>query len=355
MKTARFILTAFCLPILVFAQEAAPAPSPKTFPKPDFILHDAGKKEEKARVVLGPMKTENGKTTGSFAVYGGSSLVQVSSLSFSGDGKLLAVGSTPSLVDVWDVEKRTKLRSLTAGTAVALTLDGRLLATDGNGLEFWDVASGKLWKTIKWTGGTIQQLSFDNSGTRLLVSANGEGDAVFDVTGGQRVATLTTAQKAQFSWDGSLVIGGNAKHLTVWNTKDWSQVRDLPNGPDYVTKFAAYPEKDLVVIGGPKSARLLRLSSGEEVAKVGLGYTNFAAFDQNDSLIFTYPSSGFAIWDTTGKQLCGTPDLGNGTVALSANDAWLAAAPVGGGTDVMLWSVQSILRACGLPLTTSAQ
>jgi WD40 repeat protein len=355
MKTACFVLTVLCLPTLVFGQEAATASSAKMLPKPDFILHDGGQKEQGPGVVFGPMKTENGKTTGSFAVYGGPSLAQVLGLSFSEDGKLLAVGSTPGLVDVWDVEKRTKLRSLKAGTPLALTLDGRVLATAGNGLELWDVASGKLWKTIKWTGGTVKQLSFDDGGTRLLVSANGEGDAVFDVASGQRLATLTFAQGAQFSRDGSLVIGANTKHLSVWSAKDWSQVHDLPNGPDYVTRFAAWPEKDLVVIGGPKSARLLRLSSGEEVATVGLGYTNFAAFDQGDSLIFTYPSSGFAIWDTTGKQLCGAPDLGNGTVALSANDAWLAAAPVGGGTDVMLWNVQSILHACGLPATTSAQ
>jgi WD40 repeat protein len=355
MKAAGFILIAFCLPILALGQAAAPASSPKILPKPDFILHYGGQKEEGPGLVLGPMKTENGKTTGSFAVYGGPSLAQVTGLSFSGDGKLLAVGSTPGLVDLWDVEKRMKLRSLKAGTPLALTLDGRVLATTGNGLELWDVASGKLWRTIKWTGGTVKQLSFDNSGTRLLVSANGEGDAVFDVAAGQRLATLNAAQGAQFSRDGSLVIGSNTKHLAVWNTMDWRQVRDLPNGPDYVTKFAAYPEKDLVLIGGSKSARLLRLSSGEEIAKVGLGYTNFVAFDQNDSLIFTYPSGGFAIWDIAGKQLCGAPDLGNGTVALSANDAWLAAAPVGGGTDVMLWSVQSILRACGLPLTKSSQ
>jgi WD40 repeat protein len=354
MKIVRFILPAFYLPILVFGQEAAPSSSPKALPKPDFILHDGGQKEHGPGVVLGPMKTENGKTTGSFAVYGGPSLSQVLSLSFSGDGKLLAVGSTPGLVDVWDVEKSMKQRSFKSGAPLALTFDGRLLATAGNGLELWDIASGKLWKTIKWTGGTIKQVSFDNGGTRLLVSANGEGDAVFDVAAGQRLATLTFAQGAQFSRDGSLVIGANTKHLSVWSTKDWSQVRDLPNGPDYVTRFAAWPEKDLVVIGGPKSARLIRLSSGEAVATVGLGYTNFAAFDRNDSLIFTYSSREFAIWDITGKQLCATPDLGNGTVALSANDAWLAAAPVG-GTDVMLWNVKSILRDCGLPLSTSSQ
>jgi WD40 repeat protein len=353
MKMASLILAPLCLPFLMLAQTQPPTPA-KAFPKPDFVLHDVGRKEEKPRVVLGPMKTDSeGKATGSFAVYGGSSLIQVSSLSFSGDGKLLAVGSTPSIIDIWDVETRTKVRSLAAGTAVALSPDGHILASDGKGIEVWDLPSGKLRKTIKWTGGTVRGLSFDNTGTRLLVTANGENDTVFDVTGGQLLATLSNTQEAKFSRDGSLVIGGNAKHIIVWNTKDWTQVRDLPNGPDYVTRFAVYPEKDLIIVGGPKSARLIRLSSGEEIAKIGVGYTNFAAFDQSGSLIFTYPSSGFAILDTAGKQLCGTPDLGNGTVALSANDRWLAAAPVNGGTDVMVWNVQALLAACGIPATKS--
>jgi WD40 repeat protein len=347
MRTAIFIVTAICLSIPMHSQTESPT-SQKSFPKPDFVLHDITRKEEKPSVVLVPMKTDSaGKTTGSFAVYDGSSLIHVSSLSFSSDGKLLAVGSTPNIVDIWDVENRTKLRSLNAGTAVALTPDGRILATDGKGIQLFDVSSGKLQKTISWTGGTIWRLSFDNSGTRLLVRANGEVDTVFDTNSGQRLAALTNTQEAQFSRDGSLVIGGNAKHIVEWSTKDWSQVRDLPNDPDYVTRFAVYPENDLIVVGGSKSVRLVRLSSGEEIASLGGGYTNFAAFSESGSLIFTYPSSGFAIWDTTGKRLCGTLDLGNGTVALSANDRWLAAAPVNGITDVMVWNVKALLSACG--------
>jgi hypothetical protein len=147
------------------------------------------------------------------------------------------------------------------------------------------------------------------------------------------------------------VIGGNGKHLTVWSTKDWSQVRDLPNGPDYVTRFAVLPEKDLVVIGGPKSARLVKLSSGEGVANVGGGYTNFAAFDQSGSRVFTYTSSGFAVWDTTGKRLCGAPDLGNGTMALSPNDRWLASGQPGKMTDVTIWDAQALLHQCGAQIS----
>lgn len=181
----------------------------------------------------------------------------------------------------------------------------------------------------------------------MHVRANGKEDTVFDVTTGQLLAVLKNTQEARFSIDGSLVIGGNGKHLIVWSTKDWSQIRDLPNGPDYVTRFAVRPENDLLVIGGPKSARLVRLSSGEDIAKVGDGYTNFAAFDQSGSFVLTYTSSGFAVWDTKGTRLCGASDIGNGTMALSANDRWLASAPVGKTTDVTIWDAQALLRACG--------
>jgi WD40 repeat protein len=354
MKMSSLILLALFCSMIVSAQDAPPS-STKPFPAPDFTLHDTSRKEEKPRTALGPMKTDKqGKATGSFAVYGGS-LIQVSSLSFSADGKLLAVGSTPSIVDIWDVEKRQKIHSFDYGATVALSPNGQRFATDGRDVRVWDVDSGKLLTSMKWSGETVWRLSFDNTGTRLLVSANGKEDTVFDVTTGQVLAVLKNTQEGQFSRDGSLVIGGNGKHLIVWSTRDWSQIRDLPNGPDYVTRFAVRSENDLAVIGGPKSARLVRLSSGEDIAKVGDGYTNFAAFDQSGSHVLTYTGSGFAIWDTTGRQLCAASDVGNGKMALSANGRWLASAPVGKITDVTIWDAQALLRACSAPTSANKQ
>jgi WD40 repeat protein len=355
MKGISLLQFAFSCLLIAFAQDAVLS-STEPFPPPDFTLHDASRKEEKPHTVLGPMTTDKqGKTTGSAVVYGGSPMIQVSSLSFSDHGKVLAVGSTPSIVDIWDVERRQKIRSFNYGATVALSPDGRSFATDGRDVRVWDVESGKLLKSMKWSGGTIWRLAFDNTGTRLLVRANGKEDTVFDVTTGQPLAILKNTQEAQFSRDGSLVIGGNSKHMIVWNTKDWTQVHDLPNGPDYVTRFAARPDKDLVVIGGPKSARLVRLSSGDDIAKVGDGYTNFAAFDQTGSLVLTYTSSGFAVWDTTGRRLCGASDVGNGTMALSPNNRWLASAPVGKITDVTIWDANALLRTCGAVTPANAQ
>jgi WD40 repeat protein len=317
---------------------------PKGIPAPDFLLH-VEVKAEKPHRVLGPMKTDShGRTTGSFVVYGGSSLVQVSSLSFSADGKELAVGSTPSTVDIWDVATHTTVNSFAAGSTAALSPDGHLLATNGRDIKLWDLPSRTVITSLPWGAATIWRMSFDPSGTRLLVSANGENDTVFDVKTGQRLASLTNTQEAQFSRDGTMVIGGNAKHVISWNTKDWSQIRELPNGPDYVTRFAVGPSKDLVVVGGPNSARLVLLSTGEEIAQLGTGYTNFAAFDQTGSFIFTYTGSGFGVWDTTGKLMCTAKEMGNGTMALSPDGRWLAAD--GGGRDVKVWKVENILNSC---------
>ncbi len=350
----------FVLPVLLCAQEKAAAPEAdaKSFPEADFILRDNDLKPQKGGVVLGPMESDGkGGTRGSFAIYGGPSLIQVGSLSFSSDGRILAVGSTPGRIDLWDVEKRTKLRSLVGGSTLALGPDGRLLAKDGNGIEIYDVATAKLVKRIPWslttsTPGvqrTIKELEFNPPGTLLDVSSNGENDSVFDVSSGQLVATLTSTQQGQFSREGAFLVGGNAKHLIIWSTKDWTKVTDSPNGPDYVTQIAAFPEKDLAVVGGPKNARLVHLRSGEEVGRVGTGYTNFAAFSQDGTLIFTYSSGGFGVWDATGRLYCYKKDLGNGSVALSADGRWLAAALVNGGTSVAIWNVKSALSVCGVP------
>lgn len=348
MKQGILICSLLCFSFCLSGQVQS-AKSTTSFPAPAFVLHDASRPVEKPHVELGPMHTDkNGKTTGSFAVYGGSLLIQLSSLSFSGDGKLLAAGSTPNIIDVWDVEKQNKIRSFEGGTAVALSQDGKLLATDGNGVEIWELASGKLKRRIPWKGDTIWRLTFDPSSTRILVRANGENDVVFDCNTGQKLATLVNTQEAQFSTDGSILVGGNAKHLIEWSTKDWSPVHDLPNGPEYVTRFAVNPDGQLVVIGGPKSARLVQLSSGQEVAKVGDGYTNFAAFSKDGTLIFTYTSTGFGIWNLTGAQICHTDDMGNGTMALSPDGRWLAAGVVGGMTNVKVWRVEDILKSCGI-------
>jgi WD40 repeat protein len=99
---------------------------------------------------------------------------------------------------------------------------------------------------------------------------------------------------------------------------------------------------------------LCALALERKLRKSEPGYTNFAAFSEEGSFIFTYSSGGFGVWDTTGKQYCYKEDLGNGTVALSADSGWLASAMVNGGASVAIWNVRSALSACGVPLPATS-
>src|ERR1700739_1534617 len=112
-------------------------------------------------------------------VCGGSSEIQVSALSFSADGRLLAVGSTPGRVDLWEVETRKKLWTIEGGSTVGLSPDGRLLANDGkdgSGIEVFDVASGTLQRSIpsvlKRAENTVVRFAFSPDGSLLTVTAN---------------------------------------------------------------------------------------------------------------------------------------------------------------------------------------
>lgn len=313
-------------------------------PKPSFVLHDKKLHPQKPHTTL--------SADGSFTISAGTSVIQVSSLSFSSDGRLLAVGSTPGIVDVWNLETKQKVRAFEGGTAVALSPDGRILEKDGKGIEIIDMVSGEVSRTIPWSSGigpgdhTIQDVTFNPNGTQILVASNGQDLKVFDVTSGVLEATLTNTRRAVFSADGSLVIGGDYRHLITWNAKNWQVVRDLPNGPDYVTAVAADPAHDIEVVGGPHSARLLKLSTGAQLGIVGDGFANFAAISETGSLIFTYTSRGFAVWDATGQLRCLRAGNGYYTMAVSPNNQWLAAAPSNQLTDVAVWDLAELVAGC---------
>jgi WD40 repeat protein len=131
----------------VLLSQSAPQRAVASFPSPDYVLGEDAQKPGKNKVALG--RDKNGNAT--FTVYDGPAEVQVSSLSFSADGRVLAVGSTPGRVDLWDVEAQKKLRTISGSSTVGLSFDGRLLATEGkngNGIDLYDVRSGQLQRQM---------------------------------------------------------------------------------------------------------------------------------------------------------------------------------------------------------------
>src|ERR1019366_9347748 len=90
MRTLQVVLAAAVCVVSLVAQDRLAEPTPVVIPDPAFTLQDPDfKPQAPPHTVLKVNKNSgSGPVTGTFAVYGGLP-VEVSSLSFSGDGKLL--------------------------------------------------------------------------------------------------------------------------------------------------------------------------------------------------------------------------------------------------------------------------
>jgi WD40 repeat protein len=325
--------------------------SPLQFPAPDFVLR-SDFDEGKARTEFSLKKDKDGKATGTgFTVYGDPNLlIQLSSLSFSGDGSLLAVGSTPNIVDIWDVPHRIRLQSFAGGSTVALNSDGSLVAT--NGLAIWDTKTGKVIRRIKWEDGTnqpgvqrtVNKLHFSPSGTMLSVTSNGSDVIIYDLKSGQKMATLTETRDGQFSSDGSIFVGANYQVLTVWKVDGWKPLHVFPAGPDYVTAVAIAPDKGTVLVGGPNGTKLIDLNNGTVLAQFGDSYVSSVSYLADGSAAVIRDSK-LALWNFKGQAGCTDTKLEARDALLSPGGEWL----VGGAQhqrDVLLWKGKSIKTAC---------
>lgn len=322
------------------------------FPPPDFILRsdfDNGKAHTEFFGKMG----KDGKAIGSgFTVYGDPNLlIQLTSLSFSRDGSLLAVGSTPNIVDIWDVTRRIRLQSFYGGSTVALSSDGSRLAT--NGLAIWDTKTGRVIRRIKWEDGTnqpgvqrtVNKLHFSPSGTMLSVTSNGSDVMIYDVESGKKMATLADTRDGQFSSDGLIFVGANNQVLTVWKVDGWKSLHTFTAGPDYVTSVAIAPNRGTVLIGGPHGTKMVDLSNGAVVAQFGGGYVSSVSYVADGTAAIISDANGKSIWNFKGQEECADTKLESSEALLSPGDRWLV---VGAQhqRDVLLWKGESLKATC---------
>ena len=126
-------------------------------------------------------------------------------VAFSPTEPVLAfVHSQTGNAEIWDLERRSRLATLRVepgfpgeiqGWAVAFSPDGRTLATSGLGqpVHVWDVATGKLMRTLDHGGAGVLTLEF-SADSRLLAASGFEPVAsLWDVASGTQIGTRLTA------------------------------------------------------------------------------------------------------------------------------------------------------------------
>jgi WD40 repeat protein len=156
----------------------------------------------------------------------------VTGLALSRDGRLLA--SSNSNIRLWNPTDGTLIRQFQGHkgfvNGVALSPDGRLLASAGDDglIKIWKAADGKEIHTLRGHTDDVLCVAFSPDGRRL-VSVGGDGDPglrIWDPIKGKELRSLKPAGEglplcAAFSPDNRhLASGGDGTDVTIWDLAD---------------------------------------------------------------------------------------------------------------------------------------
>ncbi|HEX4322157.1 MAG TPA: c-type cytochrome domain-containing protein [Acidobacteriaceae bacterium] len=155
----------------------------------------------------------------------------VRSLAFSPDGQLLAAaGGAPQIegeIDIWNVASRQKIRTIRGHRdciySIAWSPDGKLIASGSYDrmIKLWDAGTGKELRNLQDHIDAVFAVAFSPDG-RLLASASQDRTVkIWDVATGKRLYTLSDASdglnSVAFSRSGDrIAAGGYDKTIYVW-------------------------------------------------------------------------------------------------------------------------------------------
>jgi WD40 repeat protein len=244
---------------------------------------------------------------------------EVTGLTFSADGQLLAAVTGSGMATIWDVRSRSlrqgPFRVDFGAVGVSISADGTMLATAGiGGTKLWDVATGAPLGRIG-AGGPSGDVAFSPTEPLLAFVREGwrqsrGGDTeIWDVARRSRIAAIDIDSAWVLGWtiafspDGRLVATSGIDWLVhIWDAHTGKLVRELEqNVGNAVWALDFSPDSSIIVIsGGDGFASLWDVATGAKIGqRLGVG-SREAMLDVSPDgrrLLMTNGDGRGAVWD----------------------------------------------------------
>ena len=281
------------------------------------------------------------------------------SVKYSPDGKTL-VSAGDTTVKLWDVATGKLLRTLQGHTgevySVTYSPDGKALASGSadSTVKLWDVATGKLLRTLQGHTDGVSSVSYSPDG-KTLVSAGLFDSTVtlWDVATGKLQRTLQGhtdgIKSTSYSPDGKTLASGSGDNtVKLWDVGTGKLLRTLQGhtgdmvssvsySPDGKTLASAGGYDKTIMIWDVATGKLLRTLQGHDDRINRITYS-----PDGKTLASGSADRTITLWDvTTGKQLQTlqghTGEVNS--VSYSPNGKTLASGSWGGDRAIKLWDV----------------
>jgi WD40 repeat protein len=198
----------------------------------------------------------------------------VLSVSFSPNGKLLAIGDTRGEIHLWRVRDSRPLQTYKGHTSwvrsIAFKPDGSMLASCSNdqAIKLWDVQTGECLKTFYGEIGPIMSVSFSPDGQVL---ASGHADRtvrLWDVGSGQCLQILQGHEdivgSVAYSPQGKvLASSSDDQTVRLWDVETGECIRILEGHSDIVWSIAFSPNGNVLASSSEdRSIKLWNIETG---------------------------------------------------------------------------------------------
>jgi WD40 repeat protein/class 3 adenylate cyclase len=210
--------------------------------------------------------------------------LRLGGVSFSPDGRSVAVPEQFTGVTIRDVETGAKIRTLKGYdatiTSMAFTPDGsRLAAGSGSGqgdpradrtVAVWDVETGDVVMTLTGHGDQTSAVAVSPDGRRFATGSYDGTIRVWDAATGDEQHKLeigASSYAVAFSPDGRFLVSGNdaEKVLTIWAGDSLEPLGELRGHADIIQDVAFLSDRKVVTASWDGTAKVWDLESRREL------------------------------------------------------------------------------------------
>jgi WD40 repeat protein len=209
----------------------------------------------------------------------------VSSVSYSPDGRRIVSASWDSTLKVWDAATGQNLLTLKGHTnpvySVAYSSDGRRIASGGidNTVRVWDALTGQLLHTLKGHTGPVESVAYSPDGRRILSGGWYNTVKVWDAHTGQYLFSLDGhkggVDSVAYSPDGSRIVSASAdRTLKLWDARTGKALVTLQGHTDRVSSVAYSPDgRRIVSASWDRTLKVWDAATGQHLLSLE-GHTN---------------------------------------------------------------------------------